>query len=182
MVDLDGTLARTADANWLAYQAALAEVGVSIPRDRFDSGVQGRNWREFLPGMLAESGVQADPAHIAKRKTELYRTMLPQVVINQPLVRLLETCREAMQMRSALVTSASRASVEALLQAHNLRPLFDAVVTGDDVTRHKPDPEAYALAAQQLHVQPAECLVYEDAEVGVASARSFGAHVIQVIF
>jgi len=182
MVDLDGTLARTADANWLAYGAALKEVGVVISRSRFDAGVQGRNWREFLPEMLAESGVDADPAGVAQRKTELYRAMLGDVAINKPLVRLVENCREFMQMRTALVTSASRASVMALLKTHTLVELFDVVITGDDVKRHKPDPEAYVLAATHLGVKPDECLVYEDAEVGVASATAFGAHVIRVIF
>jgi HAD superfamily hydrolase (TIGR01509 family) len=182
MVDLDGTLARTAEANLLAYTAALSEVGVTISPERFAASVQGRNWREFLPSMLSDAGVQADPAAVARRKTELYRTMLPAIAINLPLVALIETCRDRLQMRTALVTSASRASVTELLKVHDLTRLFDTVVTGDDVKHHKPDPEAYALAATQLGVSPEESLVYEDAEVGVASATQFGAHVIRIIF
>ncbi len=182
MVDLDGTLARTADANLLAYTAALSEVGVTISPEHFAASVQGRNWREFLPSMLANAGVETDPAAIARRKAELYRSALATIAINRPLVELIETCRERLQMRTALVTSASKVSVMELLRVHDLTRLFDTVVTGDDVTNHKPNPEAYILAAAQLGVSAVESLVYEDAEVGVASATRFGAHVIRVIF
>ena len=182
MVDLDGTLARTAEANLLAYTVALSEVGATISAERFAASVQGRNWREFLPAMLADAGVQADPAEVARRKTELYRSALPSIAINRPLVALIETCRDRLQMRTALVTSASKASVMELLRVHDLLRLFDTVVTGDDVSHHKPDPEAYVLAAAQLGVSAAESLVYEDAEVGIASATRFGAHVMRVIF
>ena len=150
MVDLDGTLARTAEANLLAYTAALSEVGITISPEHFAASVQGRNWREFLPAMLA--GVRADPAAVARRKTELYRDMLPSIAINHPLVALIETCRSQLQMRTALVTSASRASVAELLKVHDLARLFETVVTGDDVAKHKPDPEAYVLAASRLGV------------------------------
>lgn len=184
MVDLDGTLARTADANLHAYTQALAEAGIPIEPAVLAERIAGRHWREFLPTVLAESPIQPavplDPALIAARKSEIYAANLHLIELNLGLVHLLATCRP--HLKTALVTSAARRSVEALLQAHSLESLFDTIVTGDDVTHHKPHPEAYQLAATRLGVLPAETLIYEDSEVGLASAKAFGAHVIQVLF
>ena len=58
----------------------------------------------------------------------------------------------------------------------------DVVVTGDDVARHKPDPEAYRLAAERLSLLAEACLVFEDSEVGAASAISAGMDVVRVRF
>lgn len=178
LVDLDGTLADTATANFEAYSAALGEVGAAVTRERFDSAVQGQNWRQFLPTLLAEAGVTADPAGVAQRKADLYATKLDQVVLNAALVRLLTSSRPA--CRTALVTTASSANVRAIMAHYELGHLFDAVVTGDDVSRHKPDPEAYQLAAHRLGVEPEDCLVFEDSEIGIASARAFGAAVLRI--
>jgi HAD superfamily hydrolase (TIGR01509 family) len=125
--------------------------------------------------------VEGDPKAIVHRKTELYRASLLTVDINWPLVRMVEVSR-SQNLKTALVTSASAASVSRILEAHKLTLLFDAVVTGDDVSNHKPHPEPYHLAAARLQVSPKECLVYEDSDVGVMSASRFGAHVLRITF
>lgn len=180
MVDLDGTLASTARANQLAYTSALAEVGVTISQEDFNDRVQGRHWREFLPGILAEAGSLAKPEAIAKRKGEIYGELASAIEVNVALVELLVTSRP--QLKTALVTSAARGSVTNLLRAHNLESLFDTVVTGDDVEHHKPHPEAYLTAAARLDVRPEECLIFEDSDVGIGSAKAFGGHVLRIVF
>jgi beta-phosphoglucomutase len=180
MIDLDGTLARTAEANLVAYSEALREVGVNISREEFNEKVQGRHWKQFLPGILSEAGVDIDPATISSRKGELYKARIGSIELNTGLVRLLVSTRS--HLKSALVTSAARVSVEALLQAHGLDRLFDVIVTGDDVRKHKPDPEAYQLAAKLLNVLPDETLIYEDSDIGVESATAFGGHVLRIVF
>ncbi len=188
MVDLDGTLARTADANLLAYTQALNEAGIPIKPAALADRIAGRHWREFLPAILNEyqagspiqPAVCLDPAFIAARKSEIYAANLHLIELNLGLVHLLTACRP--YLRTALVTSAARRSVDALLRAHVLEPLFEVIITGDDVTQHKPHPEAYQLAAARLDVLPQETLIYEDSEVGIASAKAFGGHVIRVLF
>lgn len=176
LIDLDGTLVETSAINFASYAAALAEVGVNVERDHFDAVAQGRNWRQFLPTLLA--GTSVEPASIARRKTEIYGGMVGRIAVNTPLVRLIESSRPT--FKTALVTTASKANAGAILARHELQGLFDVVVNGDDVTRHKPDPEAYVLAARQLHVEPEACLVFEDSEIGIEAARRFGASVIRI--
>jgi beta-phosphoglucomutase-like phosphatase (HAD superfamily) len=178
LIDLDGTLADTAAANYVAYAQALGEHGVSVAREHFDAVAFGRNWKAFLPALLADAGSSAEPHLIAARKADIYPALTSGIRINHPLVRLIASSRPT--CRTALVTTASAANAHAVLAQHGLADLFDTVITGSDVTRHKPDPEAYLLAAERLGVTAAECLVFEDSSIGVASAQAFGAMVIRV--
>lgn len=180
LVDLDGTLADTAIVNAKAYASALAEVGVHIDVMQLSQIASGRNWRQFLPPLLAAAKVDAEPAAIAARKSIHYSEMIRDVEINTPLVMLLNTCRPS--VKTALVTTASGINARAIMDCHGLESLFDVVVTGDEVARHKPDPEAYIVAADRLNLSPKECLAFEDSEIGVASARAAGIAVIRVIF
>ncbi|GGW50242.1 phosphatase [Streptomyces lucensis JCM 4490] len=74
--------------------------------------------------------------------------------------------------RWAVVTSATRRLAEARLDAVGIRP--KALVSADDITRGKPDPEPYLLAARQLGVDPARCVVFEDAPAGLRAGRAAG--------
>jgi HAD superfamily hydrolase (TIGR01509 family) len=178
LFDLDGTLADTAAANHSAYAGALAEVGVRVDRTTFARVADGRNWRQFLPELLGAAGVEADPERIARRKAELYRETVGELRLNTPLLALAAAARRT--MATALVTTASGANARAILDAHALHALFTAVVTGDDVTEHKPHPEAYLLAAARIGVEPGECVAFEDSDIGVTSARAAGVPVVRV--
>ena len=178
LVDLDGTLVDTEEANFAAYAAALEEAGVRIDRAAFHEIAFGRSWKQFLPVLLSDGGSGADPALVAARKVALYPGMLRLTRVNHALVRLIEAGRPG--WKTALVTTASSANASAVLQHHGLARLFDAVITGSDVARHKPDPEAYQLAAERLDVRPAECIVIEDSAIGLAAGVAFGATCLKV--
>jgi beta-phosphoglucomutase len=180
LFDLDGTLIDSSVANYSAYSRALAEFGV-VTEPRIVAEIAAdRQWRQFLPEILRQAGVDADPARIAARKGELYRSAIGELRLNRPLLGLVAAVRQS--MRAALVTTASAGSVEAILAHFEIRGLFDVVVTGDDVARHKPDPEAYRIAMARLSVQAEECLAFEDSETGVASATAAGVAVVRVRF
>lgn len=179
LVDLDGTLADTGYANYLAYAGALREAGIALSREAFDQVALGRNWREFLPGILQSHASLADAASIAARKVTLYQDNVCNIRFNEALVLLLSNRKPG--IKAALVTSASAQNVNAVLDCRSeLRHLFDTFITGDDVARHKPDPQGYAMAARRLGVAPANCVVFEDSEVGVMAGVAFGAPVLRI--
>ena len=181
LVDFDGTLADTSTANFQAYAAALREVDVFVDREQFDREAFGRNWRQFLPALLKDRGSAAEPAAVAARKVVHYRAAARDIRFNEALIFLVQN--RSPHVKAALVTSASAENVKAALAGRDdLRQLFDAFVTGDDVARHKPDPQAYEIAAGLLAVAPAQCLVFEDSDIGIAAGRAFGARVLQVCF
>src|SRR5690606_30862367 len=81
-------------------------------------------------------------------------------------------------LKIALATSSPRFLAEHILESTGLMPFFNAVVTADDITRSKPDPEIYLKAADLLGIDPAFCVAVEDAELGIKAARDAGMRVI----
>ena len=81
--------------------------------------------------------------------------------------------------RWAVVTSAPLALAQARMKAAGLT-LPDVVITAEDVTQGKPAPDGFLLAAQRLGVEPAQCLVFEDAPAGIAAGKAAGARVVVI--
>jgi HAD superfamily hydrolase (TIGR01509 family) len=173
-------LVDSAAANHAAYSRALVEVGAQLGPEDVAHAAAGRHWREFLPALLRAAGVDCDPAMVARRKGDLYREMLGKLRLNTTLLSLADSVRP--RVKTVLVTTASAESVQAILGYFELEGAFDFVITGDDVARHKPNPEAYQLALQRLRLEPEECLAFEDSDVGVASAEAAGVAVVRVAF
>ena len=171
LVDLDGTLVDTSGANFAAYAAALASFGIEVDEEWWTSRAFGRNWRDFLPEVLA-ARPDVEPCAVAERKAAIYPEHLSASRLNHALAQLISGVRPA--IKTALVTTASRAGAWAVLEHHGVGILFDEVVTGDDVTEHKPSPEAYILAARRLGLAPGQCLIIEDSPVGIAAAQASG--------
>lgn len=172
LVDLDGTLVDTSEANFKAYQAALEVVGVDMTRAWWEAKGFGRNSRQFLPELL-KGHPHVDPKSVATEKARLYPQFLDGIRLNANLAGLLQAVRPRVGV--ALVTTASAAATEAVIDRCDLRGLFDTIVTGDDVTAHKPSPDAYVEAARRFGVSAEDCLIIEDSGIGTAAAQAFGA-------
>lgn len=80
----------------------------------------------------------------------------------------------------ALVTSSGRKGAHHKLGLAGLTPHFREIITFDDVTAPKPEPEPYLLAAQRLGVLPSRCLVFEDSDIGAEAAHRAGCIVVQI--
>lgn len=83
-------------------------------------------------------------------------------------------------LRMAITTSAASDAVAEILRRFGLRELFELIVDGSEVTRGKPDPEAYLLTARRLGLPPRECVVFEDSERGVGAAKAAGMFCVAV--
>lgn len=94
--------------------------------------------------------------------------------------RLLAQLRKH-RIPSAIVTSSSQEKMDSLfIKVPCLREMVNEIVTGSDVTRSKPDPEGYLLAARKLSVDPADCVVFEDSLQGLEAGRRSGATVVGI--
>lgn len=175
--DLDGTLVDTAEAHGEAYRLAFADFGVEVAAAAFRAHA-GKHHSEIIRLLAGDNAAAIDPAALHAHKTEYYETLAPQKVLALPLVGLVDVLRGTTQL--ALVTSATRRTAAASLSAYGGTSVFDVVVTADDVTRHKPDPEPFLLASERLACQPSSVLVFEDSDSGVDSARRAGCVVARV--
>ncbi|MDL2266332.1 HAD family phosphatase, partial [Parabacteroides sp. OttesenSCG-928-G21] len=85
---------------------------------------------------------------------------------------------KANQVKMGLVTSSDQSKINRAIALHNLQGIFDTIVTSEDITKGKPDPMCYLLAAERIQAAPQECLVFEDSFNGIKAGNAAGMRVI----
>ena len=166
--DFDGVLARTMEAHFICYEQALAEVGVPLIKERFYSQA-GMTAFEQITCFCRLAGVEADHAAIYARKRELYAALKEKAEpINCNIELLAALHRQGFKV--AIATGGSRQSVAPVVEQFGLE--VDALVTAEDVTRGKPNPDLFLAAAAKLGVDPTQCVVIEDSDAGIEAARA----------
>ena len=171
IVDMDGTLFDTKDVNFHAYRQALAEHGFSLDYDYYCSYCNGRHYSQFLPQITTEDKQVLSGIHA--RKKALYPQFLEKARPNEGLIDILRALRGT--YRTALVTTASKANCEDILGHFQLADLFDLVLTHDDITRSKPDPEGFLKTMAHFGAAAEETMIFEDSDVGLEAAKQTGA-------
>jgi HAD superfamily hydrolase (TIGR01509 family) len=141
----------------------------------------GRRVIDDVRDLRAFFGWEVDVDELFERRQRHFDTLCDTTDLS--LLPGVERTVRALHQRGlvlAVASSAVRGSIEAILRRFRLRELFALVVDGSEVARGKPDPEAYLLTARRLGVAPGECVVFEDSQVGVASAKAAGMYCIAV--
>lgn len=177
--DMDGVLVDSADAHFESWRRMAQELGLKVTNAQFHATF-GRQNRDIIPivfGVTDEDSIQ----RMADRKEELYR----ELVRNQPpivpgSVQLVHGLHRA-GARLAVGSSAPRANIELILNAMGIAECISAVVSGDEATRGKPDPQVFSIACEALGIPPARCVVIEDAPAGVQAARAAGAKAVALL-
>ena len=176
MFDLDGTLIDSESLAVASGLAAFAEAGFPVDLD-------------FMHRLVGISGAGSvaiirarHPAIAMDRLDALWRRGFQASVQTSLTLKpgVTELLSHSPHLPRVLVTSSRRVEAHAKLAQVGLGQSFAHVVTVDDVTRPKPEPEAYLLAASLLGVSPARCLVFEDSEAGSEAAHRAGCVVVQV--
>jgi len=169
--DLDGTLADTMPAHFVAWTAVTSRYGLSFPEDEFY--MLGGKPTVWIAGMLAaRAGVDIDPARIAKEKEQAFADGLSDPSIIQPIPAVIEIARQRMaEGPMAIASGGTRALVDRTLGIIGIGSWFQAVLSAEDTVRHKPEPDVFLEAARRLGVSPSACTVYEDTDIGLEAAR-----------
>jgi HAD superfamily hydrolase (TIGR01509 family) len=175
--DMDGVLLDSGAHHREAWRQLLADLGVD-PAPDFWRRTIGRPAEEAVVQLLDRPVPPAEVVRLARRKREHYTRLARRGMLPVAGAPAFVASLAARRVPRAVASSASRQDVEALLTEIGVRRYFEVIVTADDVSRGKPDPEVYLRAAAGLDRPPAECLVFEDSLVGVHAARSAGMRVI----
>lgn len=173
--DMDGTLVANSPVHIRAFEIFCARYGVTDWREKLANGFGMGNddiMRLVMPEeVIREKGLAA----LADEKEAIYREIYaPDIRPVEGLKELLERLRAA-GIPCAVGSSGCKANVDFVLDSCAIRPYFDAAISGDMVSRCKPDPEIYLTAAAALGVSPADCVIFEDARAGFEAARRVGA-------
>lgn len=174
LFDLDGTLVDNMPFHKQSWIDIFQRHGRPLDPDEFLRATSGRHGGEIVRDYF---GIEPDdPANrrLNEEKEERYRELYgPHRQMLSGLRELLDQA-DAAGVKMAVATSAPHDNVAFVLDHLGIRTRFAAVVGPEDVGRGKPDPAVFLAAAGRLCVEPRECLVFEDALLGVEAARRAG--------
>ncbi|MCH2133322.1 MAG: HAD family phosphatase [Phycisphaerales bacterium] len=175
--DLDGTLVDTYEAHFAAWRDLSEAIGHDLAESEFAKQF-GRTNDPIIRELFEMAGrgtpSEDEIAELADRKEADFRGIVEHDFPEMPGATHLVTALQAAGWKLAAGTSAPLANADMFQERLGCGQCFDVMVTGDDVTHGKPDPEVFLLAAQRLGVRPNECVVIEDAGAGVEAARRGG--------
>lgn len=177
--DWDGVVVDSSRHHERSWEILAEQRGLPLPSDHFKRGFGKKN--NFI---IPDLGWATEPAEVdalADAKENLYRSLVREHGIEPlPGVHGLLAALRDEGIPAAIGSSTERANLDLLLDLMGLREFFAAIVSGEEVAHGKPDPAIFLLAAQRLAVPAPDCLVIEDALVGIEAAHAAGMPVLAV--
>ncbi|HDX8352926.1 TPA: beta-phosphoglucomutase family hydrolase [Aeromonas dhakensis] len=176
--DMDGTLVDSMPRHLDAWEATSAEFG--LPFDRAQLNEYGGIPTRKIVAILAEQhGLDIDAEAFTRRKVALYMEHIQQVSVFPAMWELVRRCHGKVPM--GIGTGSPRNQAESILKNTGLDAYIQVVVSADDVVNHKPHPDTFLQVAEQLGANPANCLVFEDTQIGLQAGRAAGMETVLVL-
>jgi HAD superfamily hydrolase (TIGR01509 family) len=177
LFDCDGTIADSMPLHYIAWKKALAEWNCDYPEKLFYSW-GGKPVKKIIADLNKMNGLQMPVDALAAKKEAFYIEQLPQLKAIPEVLEYIEA--EHGRIPFAVVSGSRRSTVIGSLKAIGLLDKFDTIVAAEDYTHGKPAPDAFLLAAERLGVAPADCLVFEDTDLGIEAATAAGLASVKV--
>lgn len=175
--DLDGVICFTDHYHYLAWKALADSIGVPFDEKKNDR-LRGVSRMASLEIVLEEyqgpALTNADRERMATQKNDLYREYLQSMTPADLSDEVRDTLNSLRAKGLKLAIGSSSKNTPLILERIGLGGFFDAVSDGNNITRSKPDPQVFVMAAEMLGLSPDKCLVVEDAEAGVDAACGGG--------
>jgi beta-phosphoglucomutase family hydrolase len=171
--DMDGVLLDNLPFHVRAWQQIGSDLGRSLTQEQIRE-LFGRRNREIIRALIGPDLREKDIPRLTRRKEELYRKYVAADL--RPVDGLPELLNDlkGAGVKTAVATSGNRTNVDFVLRGMRFESFFDAIVTGEEVTRSKPDPEIFHLAARRIGLPPDRCVVFEDSTAGLEAAHRAG--------
>jgi HAD superfamily hydrolase (TIGR01509 family) len=134
---------------------------------------------EIISALNVRDGLSMPGEEVARRKEALYFEILPELKAVPEVLEHIEFSHG--QIPFAVVSGSTRDSVTSSLEVLGLLEKFETLVCAGDYERSKPDPEPFLIAANRLGVNPEDCLVFEDTEMGIQAATAAGMASVKVL-
>ena len=178
--DMDGTLIDSIPYHLQAWQDVLRQINRTVEPQDWTQTAGMRN-SEIIPLLFPDMS-PAESAYVDQAKERRYRELLElQGVELLPGVAAWIDRFKAAGWKQAIASSAPRDNVITIAQVLHFNGTFQAMISGADVQRGKPDPDIFLAAAQRLNMEPQHCLVIEDATAGIEAAHRAGMKAIGVL-
>ncbi|MFX1311553.1 MAG: HAD family hydrolase [Promethearchaeota archaeon] len=171
--DMDGVLADTGPIHFQSWVKMAKEIGIKFTQDLFKQtfGQQSPTIVKKLVGSEIEETLILEWANL---KESYYREMVKDKL--EPLPGVINIIKDLNSegFKLAIGSSGPSENVELLLRTLKIKNFFDIIITAAEVKKGKPEPDVFLIAAKSLNINPNNCIVVEDAPVGIQAANNAG--------
>ena len=180
--DLDGVLVKTDDMHYKAWSQVADKEDIYFDKDINDRlrGVSRLESLDIILEKRRKEYTQQEKINLAEYKNDLYRKYLSQLDCSDILPGVDAVLADLKKRGLKTAIGSSSKNADYIIEKIGLAGAFDAVVSGTEITKTKPDPEVFVLAARELGLPPEQCVVVEDAKAGIQAAKAAGMKAIGV--
>jgi HAD superfamily hydrolase (TIGR01509 family) len=176
--DCDGTLVDSMPLHYQAWVEVLSRHGLELTEARFYEWA-GTPIDVIIDRLATEKGLEIDAKAVGAER-DAYFHSLPASELG-PVDAVVDIARRFRgELPMAVATGSTTASASTSLRTIGILDWFDVLISSDDVSRPKPAPDIFLIAAQRICVPPGECVVFEDGEAGLQAARAAGMHDVDI--
>jgi beta-phosphoglucomutase len=175
--DLDGVLVSTDELHYKAWKQLALELDITDFTKEDNQRQKGVSRMESLEVVLSKGSrifTDAEKLVLAERKNSYYIELLQELSTEAVLPRVVETLTMLRERGILIGVGSVSKNTPLILKRTQLESYIDKVSCGLDITRSKPDPEVFVVAANKLGLEADECLVVEDSAAGVVAAKAAG--------
>jgi len=180
--NLDGVIVDTAKHHYTAWRRLANQLGFDFSLEKHEE-LRGLSRMASLEKILEWGDMymtEAEKLHWADVKNNWYVELISNLKPANVLPGALLFLRQVREAGLKVALSSASRSARSVLRSTHLEPYFNVVIDGHSTRKVKPDPESFLLAAQALGLQPSECLVFEDAALGVWAGVAGGFSVVGI--
>ncbi|WP_272022292.1 beta-phosphoglucomutase [Olleya namhaensis] len=172
--DLDGVIVDTAKYHFLAWQNLAKSIGVDFTHEQNEQ-LKGVSRVKSLEKILEWGNKTISEelfASLMGKKNEEYLSFIEKMTDEEVLPDVPKILAYLIAQKQPISLGSASKNARPILEKVNLLSKFDAIVDGNDVSKAKPDPEVFLIAAQHLNMKPEDCIVFEDSVAGVQAANT----------
>lgn len=178
--DMDGTMLDNNPYHLKAWQAFCKKYGITLTEEEYKNQLSGRSSSDTMQFLFQKPLSEAEISLLRNEKEQLYRRLVqPHIRPIKGLPALLASL-QAEGIKMAIASSATPVNLRFALGKLQLEPYFTAIVDSTMVSKGKPDPEIFLMAAKKLQISPHRCIVFEDSITGIRGAKAAGMKVIAI--
>lgn len=178
--DLDGTLLDNNSFHRKTWEVYLKKMGKLISEEEFNAHLNGRTNKDAVEYIYGRKMSEQESTKYTLEKEALYREIYKPYIKPLPgLLKFLEILNQK-NIPMAIATSGIQPNIDFMFENIPIRKYFKVIVNSSHISHGKPHPEIYLKTASLLNTPPENCLVFEDAVVGINSAKAAGMNVIAV--
>lgn len=172
--DLDGVIVDTAKYHFLAWQRLAKSLDINFTKKKNEQ-LKGVSRVKSLEKILAwgnKTISETQFTELMAKKNDEYLSYIAEIDSEEILPDVQRVLHTLIENKQSISLGSASKNARTILDRIDLRKYFDAIVDGNDVTKAKPDPEVFLIAAELLNMKPEGCIVFEDSVAGVEAANS----------